>query len=314
MDLCLMIEGQMGVTWDQWVALARACEEHGIPALFRSDHYLNLGQDLDRGSHEAWGTLCGLAALTSTVRLGTMVTPTSFRHPSVLAKLVATADHISGGRIDVGIGAGWHEREHEAYGFPFLSTRERLDVFEEQLEILVGSWADGAFSFSGQHYRLENLDALPKPVQRPRPPVIFGGSGGPRSVRLAARFADEYNTAFTTPERVRELRAGLVEACERAGREPMPFSVMTTVIVGSDEAELRDHVRRVSAVAGTDPDRVLSDPPTAWVVGTVDRVVEQLTELGEAGASRVMCQHLAHDELDTVALIGDELRGRVAAV
>lgn len=178
MDLCLMIEGQEGVTWPHWVALARACEEHAIPALFRSDHYVNLdGRDPERGSLDAWGTINALAATTSTLRLGTLVSPATFRHPSLLAKLVVTADQISGGRIELGLGAGWHEHEHEAYGFPFPPTRVRMDILEEQLQVVLGNWTDGPFSFGGEHYKLRELDAQPKPVQRPRPPLIMRQRG-----------------------------------------------------------------------------------------------------------------------------------------
>src|SRR5579859_1452985 len=150
-----MIEGQEGVSWPQWRELAQACERHGVPALFRSDHYMNLDlQHPERGALDAWGTICALAAITSTLRLGTMVSPASFRHPSQLAKLVVTADHVSGGRVELGLGAGWHEREHEAHGFPVATARIRMDVLEEQLEIVLGSWGDERFSFEGQHYVL----------------------------------------------------------------------------------------------------------------------------------------------------------------
>jgi F420-dependent oxidoreductase-like protein len=284
MELCLMIEGQEGVTWPQWVALARACEQHGIPSLFRSDHYMNLdGQHPERGSLDAWGTLCGLAAETSTLRLGTMVSPATFRHPSMLAKIVTTADHISGGRIDLGLGAGWHEREHEAYGFPFASTKERMDVLEEQLQIVLGNWADEPFAFDGAHYTLRDLDARPKPVQRPHPPLIIGGSGGARSAALAARYADEYNT----------------------------FSIMTGVIVGRDDAELRERVGRLAAVIGQDPGELLSQAPPAWIIATLDEATERLLALRDAGVSRVMCQQLLHEDLDAVELLGSELAPRV---
>ncbi|MGZ4233703.1 MAG: TIGR03560 family F420-dependent LLM class oxidoreductase [Solirubrobacteraceae bacterium] len=313
MELCLMIEGQEGVTWPQWVALARACEQHGIPSLFRSDHYMNLdGQHPERGSLDAWGTLCGLAAETSTLRLGTMVSPATFRHPSMLAKIVTTADHISGGRIDLGLGAGWHEREHEAYGFPFASTKERMDVLEEQLEIVLGNWSDEPFTFEGAHYTLRELDAQPKPVQRPHPPVIMGGSGGARSAALAARFADEYNTPFATVDDVRARRAAVLAACEKAGREPLPFSIMTGVIVGRDDAELRERVGRLAAVIGQEPGELLSQPPPAWIIATLDEATERLLALRDAGVSRVMCQQLLHDDLDAVALLGSELAPRVA--
>ena len=315
MQLCLMIEGQEGVSWPQWVALAEACEKHGVPALFRSDHYLNLdGRHPERGSLDAWATLCGLAALTRTVRLGTLVSPATFRHPSNLAKLAISADHISEGRIEVGIGAGWHEREHAAYGFPFPSTSERIDVLEEQLQIVLGNWAEPRFSFRGRHYQLDGLEAQPKPVQRPHPPLIIGGNAGPRSAALAARYADEYNTAFPTPDDVRARRRRVVEACASAGREPIPFSVMTAVLAGSDASELRGRARRLldRIGAGVDVEGFLAEPPGGWLVGTVEQLTETLTELREAGVSRVMCQQLLHDDLDAVALLGERLAPLVA--
>jgi F420-dependent oxidoreductase-like protein len=313
MDLCLMIEGQEGVTWPEWVALARACEQHEIPALFRSDHYLNLdGQHPERGSLDAWATLTALAAVTSTVRLGTMVSPATFRHPSVLAKTVTTADHVSGGRVELGLGAGWHQREHEAFGFPFPPMHERMDILEEQLQVVLGNWSQEPFSFDGRHYTLRELDAQPKPIQRPHPPVIIGGTAGPRSAALAARYADEYNTTTPTPDDVRERKARVDQACERAGRAPIPVSVMTCVIVGADPGEVRDRVARVASRQGADARSLLTDPPHGWVVGTVEEAAEQLLALREAGVSRVMCQHLLHDDLDTVALLGEELAGRLA--
>jgi F420-dependent oxidoreductase-like protein len=317
-----MIEGQEGVTWPQWLDLAHACEEHAIPAMFRSDHYLNLdpdGRHPERGSLDAWGTLNALSAVTTTLRFGTMVSPATFRHPSVLAKLVVTADHVSGGRIELGLGAGWHEREHEAHGFPFPSTGVRIDILEEQLQIVFGNWGDEIFSFAGQHYTLRDLDAQPKPIQRPRPPLIMGGTGGPRSAALAARFADEYNTPFPTLDQIAERKGRIGEACERAGRPPIPFSVMTGVVLGADAAELRDRASRLAArnllsrVRGDDDaDAFLADPPAGWVVGTIDDAVQQLMALREAGVSRVMCQHLLHDDLEAVALLGDEVAPRLA--
>jgi F420-dependent oxidoreductase-like protein len=312
MELCLMIEGQEAVTWPQWEALARTCEEHGIPALFRSDHYLNLdGRHPERGSLDAWATVNALAAITSTLRLGTLVSPATFRHPSLLAKLVTTADQISRGRVELGIGAGWHEREHEAHGFPFPPTKTRMDILEEQLEVILGNWGDGPFSYSGAHYTLRDLDAQPKPVQRPRPPVIIGGSGGARSIALAARFADEYNTPFPTLDDVIARRDAVVAACERAGRDPIALSVMTGVLVGSDDAELRGRAARLAGDLGADADQFLASPPPGWVVGTVDTAAEQLASLRDAGVHRVMCQHLLHDDLEAVALLATELAPRV---
>jgi alkanesulfonate monooxygenase SsuD/methylene tetrahydromethanopterin reductase-like flavin-dependent oxidoreductase (luciferase family) len=310
MDLCLMIEGQNGVSWAQWLELARTCEDNGIPALFRSDHHL--GFDDHSGSLDAWGTITALSAVTSTLRLGTLVSPVTFRHPSALAKLATTADHVSGGRIDVGLGAGWHEREHAAFGFAFPPLRERMEMLAEQLEILHGHWAAGPFSFAGRHWTLEDLDAQPKPVQRPHPPVIMGGDAGPRAARLAARLADEYNTVYPTADVVRDRRAKIAAACEAAGREPIPFSVMTGVCVATSRDELRARARTLADRAGTppDPERLRAEQP-GWIVGTVDEAVEQLAGLRDVGAHRVMLQHLVHEDLDTVALIGTALAPRV---
>jgi len=308
MQLCLMIEGQEGVTWPQWLALAQACEQHGIPALFRSDHYLNLdGRHPEHGSLDAWGTVNALAAATSRVRLGTMVSPATFRHPSLLAKLVTTADQISGGRIELGLGAGWHEREHEAYGFPFPSTPVRMEVLEEQLQVVLGNWGEERFSFAGKHYTLRELDAQPKPLQRPHPPLIVGGVAGRRSAALAARFADEYNTVFPTLDDVVQRGARIAEACERAGRDPIPLSIMTCVIVGADATELRERVRRVGELRGHDPGALLAEPPPGWIVGTVEQAAEQFARLREARVSRVLCQHLLHDDLTAVELLGRQL-------
>jgi F420-dependent oxidoreductase-like protein len=308
MDLCLMIEGQEDVSWPQWVAAAQACEQHGIPALFRSDHYMNLdGQHPERTTLDAWATISALAAVTSSLRLGTLVSPATFRHPSMLAKAVTTADHVSDGRIELGLGAGWHEGEHEAYGFPFPPVGERVDILEEQLQVVLGNWGQGPFSFEGDHYKLRDLDAQPKPVQRPHPPLIMGGTGGPRSAALAARYADEYNTPFPTVPDIRERKGRIDAACERAGREPLPFSVMTGVLVGAELQELRDRAARLAAKIGGDGDQLLASPPGGWIVGTVDQAVEQLGVLRDAGVSRVMCQQLLHDDLDAIALLGDTI-------
>src|SRR5215207_6584948 len=190
--LCLMVEGQNGVTWDQWLALADAAERSGLEGLFRSDHYTSMGDE--PGALDAWATLAALAARTSRIRLGTMVSPVTFRHPSVLAKMVVTVDHVSGGRAELGLGAGWHEGEHRAYGFEFPPTPTRMERLAEQLELVTRSWTEDAVSFQGRHYRVQDLRALPKPVQRPRPTLLVGGGAGPKSLALAARFADEYNT------------------------------------------------------------------------------------------------------------------------
>ena len=281
-----MIEGQEDVTWEDWVALADACERSGVEALFRSDHYLSVSGEGQNGALDAWATINALAARTTKLRLGTMVSPTSFRHPSVLAKLVTTADHVSGGRIELGMGTGWSEVEHTAMGFPFLSMKERMDVLEEQLEIVHdGHWGEGGFSFKGAHYELNDLTAYPRPVQRPHPPLIMGGNAGPRAARLAARYADEYNTVMPSLDEIRERKANIDAACEKAGREPIPFSIMTTTVIGGDR----------------------SDHPDTWIAGTVEQVKERFAELEEAGVSRVFLQHLEHRNIEMVEVIGAEL-------
>jgi F420-dependent oxidoreductase-like protein len=310
MELTLMIEGQEGVTWEQWLALANACEQHGIGTLFRSDHYMDLdGKHPERGSLDAWGTVCALAAATSKLRLGTMVSPATFRHPSELAKLVTTADDVSNGRVELGLGAGWNLAEHSAYGFEFYDTKTRMDLLEEQLQIVLGSWASTAeepFSFTGEHYTLAELNAQPKPVQKPHPPLIMGGQAGPRAARLAAAHADEYNFTYVGPDEARERGARIHAACERAGREPLPLSVMTTVIVGSDEADFRARAARVAARQDVEVDELLAGAG-GWITGTVEQAAEQLQALAEVGISRVMCQHLAHEDLEFVELLGREL-------
>ncbi len=309
-----MIEGQEDVTWEDWLALAAACEEHGVGTMFRSDHYLSVDDRRERGSLDAWGTITALGAVTEKLRLGTMVSPATFRHPAVLAKAAVTADHVSGGRVEVGIGAGWWEREHELYGFELPEIGPRMDALEEQMQVVRGHWEDGPFSFEGRHYRAQELDALPKPVQRPLP-LILGGRGGPRSLRMAARYADEYNTVMATAEEVAEIRAGLDRACEAEGRDPatLPLSLMTGWLVGADRDELLDRASRLSRWKGGDGDgeAFLAGLRESAIRGTVEEALEQLRQLNEAGLTRIMGQHLLHRDLDAVALMGREIAPRV---
>jgi F420-dependent oxidoreductase-like protein len=313
MKICLMIEGQEGVSWDQWLAIARACEDSGLEGLFRSDHYLSVMGHTERGSLDAWSTLAGLAAVTKTIRLGTLVSPASFRHPSVVAKSATTVDHISNGRVELGLGAGWLAAEHSAYGFPFHDTRTRVDVFAEQLEIVHRSWGAEPFDFSGNHYRVEGLNALPKPLQDPHPNLIVGGSGGRRSVELAARWADEYNTVHPNPQECVDRRASVDRACERAGREPITFSVMTGCVAGSSEAELHRRAEAVLNGGGSSgsPRAWLESVADEWVVGTVDQVVDRLRGLERLGVQRVMLQHLAHGDTEMITLLGEEVAAAV---
>jgi alkanesulfonate monooxygenase SsuD/methylene tetrahydromethanopterin reductase-like flavin-dependent oxidoreductase (luciferase family) len=297
MRVALMIEGQEEVSWEQWLALAHACEEARIEALFRSDHYESVFGFEERAALDAWSTLAALAAATERVRLGTLVSPVTFRHAGELAKVVATVDNISGGRVELGLGAGWNESEHEHFGFPFPDLSERMDELERQLEHVTRQWAERP----------------PKPVQQPRPPLILGGHARPRGVRLAARYADEYNSAFATPAECAGRRARVVAACEEAGREPIPFSLMTVCVVGRDPDEVVERIRRQSAVTGRDEDPVAALAQENKLIGTVDEVVARLHAYADAGVERVYLQHLDHTDLEMVRLIGSEIVTSVAA-
>jgi F420-dependent oxidoreductase-like protein len=311
MEVCLMIEGQEDVSWEDWKAIAAACEEHGVGTLFRSDHYLSVDDRRERGSLDAWTTIAALAAITERLRLGTLVSPATFRHPAVLAKSVVTADHVSGGRVELGIGAGWWEREHEAYGIDLPAVGPRMDALEEQMELIRRYWEEGPFNYEGRHYRARNLDALPKPMRQPRLPLILGGKGGPRSLRLAVALADEYNTVMSTAEEIADVRGRLDQACEAADRDPasLPLSMMTGWLVGADRGELLDRASRLSRWKGQgdDGEAFLAAIRESTIVGTVPEAVEQLRELERAGLARIMGQHLLHRDLDAIALMGREL-------
>jgi F420-dependent oxidoreductase-like protein len=305
-----MIEGQEGVTWDDWVRLARLAEEHGLEGLFRSDHYTAIIR-ADADAYDAWATLAGLAAVTERIRLGTMVSPATFRHPSVLARMAATVDHISGGRVEVGMGSGWYEREHHAHGFTFPSGKKRFELFAEQVEIVVRSWTEERFDHDGPAYTLRNQQALPPPVQQPHPPLVLGGSVKSRFAALAARHATEVNTLGAPNDELRARKATLDRACADAGRDPatLAFSVMTACFVGETRADVLDRVGRFVAVRGdeTDPEALVAERRDRWLVGTVDEVVARIDGLRELGVTRVLLQHLNHDDDEMVALAGARL-------
>lgn len=316
MRVCLFIEGQENVTWEQWLALAKACEEHGFEALFRSDHYLSFGHPAEWGTLDAWSTISALASQTERIHLGTLVSPVTFRHPSELAKAVVTADHASGGRIELGMGTGWNDAEHRAYGFPFPPMAQRREMFEEQVEIVHRLWDQGEVTFRGKHYRLEGVHSLPKPFQQPHPNLIIGGEAGPRSAALAARWADEYNLNFVPPEFCREARPRLSAACQAIGRDPASLltSLANTTLVGSDRAELEARASRLMERRGQGGDvgAFIEDLGKDRIVGTTDQVIERLEEFAQAGVERVMMQHLLHDDLEAVELIGHEIIPAVA--
>jgi alkanesulfonate monooxygenase SsuD/methylene tetrahydromethanopterin reductase-like flavin-dependent oxidoreductase (luciferase family) len=282
MDVCLMVEGQEGVTWGQWLALALAAESAGLEGLFRSDHYRSIVRGDPAGSLDAWATLAALAARTERIRLGTMVSPVTFRPASVLAKNAVTVDHVSGGRVELGIGAGWYEAEHESYGFPFGTPRGRLDELDRQLAEITRQWTEAD-------------DVWPRPVQEPRPRIIVGGRAKPRTVAAAIRFADEYNTVFPTVDEARERAAIVGDAARDAGREPLRFSMMIGCVVGHDASEVAERVAAWRRLTG-------EDPP---ICGTVDEVVSRLRDYEAVGVGRAMLQHLPHEDVAMVSVLGE---------
>ena len=307
MRVCLMVEGQEDVTWQQWLSLALASEEAGLDGFFRSDHYMSFSKPGERMALDAWTTIAGLAAATERIGLGTLVSPATFRHPSALAKMVVTADLISDGRVELGLGAGWNEAEHRAYGFPFPPTNVRMEMFAEQAEIIHRSWNDETFDFAGKHYTIERLTAQPKPGRPPHPNFIVGGQAGARSLAVAARWADEYNTIFVAPLEAAQRRRRLDEAWERARRdEPPVFSLMTGCMVGDDHADLyrRVAVHMERNGQSGDPAAFVEGLPDTMIVGTLDEAAERLESYEQAGVERVMMQMQMHDDIEMIPLLG----------
>jgi F420-dependent oxidoreductase-like protein len=309
MELRIFTEPQQGADYGRLLAVARASEQLGFDAFFRSDHYRNMGDgDGLPGSTDAWLTLAGLALQTSRIRLGTLMSPTTFRYPGPLAISVAQVDEMSGGRVELGIGAGWFEAEHTAYGIPFPPTAERFDRLEEQLAIITGLWdtpAGQRFSFAGKFYPVTDSPALPKPVQQPHPPVLIGGRGPRRTPQLTARYADEYNVPFVNVEQTGAAFGRIREACQAAGRDPgsLVYSAAQTVCCGRDEAEL---ARRAAAI-GWD----LATQRADGLVGTPDEVVDRIGTFAELGATRMYLQVLDLHDLDHLELIASEVMPQV---
>jgi F420-dependent oxidoreductase-like protein len=297
------VEGQEGITWAEFLALARRVEALGFGTLYRSDHYATIVRGSECEAHDAWTSLAAVAAVTEQLRLGTMVTPVTFRHPSVLARIAATVDHISGGRIEVGLGAGWYEREHAMHGLAFPDLRTRFELLEEQVEILVRAWTEERFDFDGAHYTLRDCSARPKPLQRPHPPLVLAGAAKPRSAALAARWAQEYNTAFATADECRDRRLALDEACRGAARAPetLPLSLLTRCVVGRDRGDVEERLTRVLAIQRADA------PGDSWLVGTAEEVAAQIEALRRAGVAHVILHQLDHRDLDLFEVIAEQL-------
>jgi F420-dependent oxidoreductase-like protein len=305
-ELRIFTEPQMGATYDDLLAVARRTEETGFDAFFRSDHYLTMGGDGLPGPTDAWVTLAGLARVTSRIRLGTLMTAATFRLPGPLAISVANVDQMSGGRVELGIGAGWFEQEHTRYGIPFPGTGERFDRFEEQLAIITGLWAtDGGFTFEGTHYQVTDSPGLPKPVQA-KPPVLIGGVGKKRTPELAARYADEFNVPFVDEATTKTQFARVREACEQQGRDPqtMRWSNALVLCVGADEAEID---RRAAAIG-----REKAELRENGLAGTPAEVVEKIGRYAALGAERIYLQVLDLADLDHLRLVAREVMPHVA--
>jgi F420-dependent oxidoreductase-like protein len=308
MLLRVFTEPQQGATYDGLLRVAQSAEDLGFDAFFRSDHYLAMGTDGMPGPTDAWTTLAGIARETKRVRLGTLVSSVTFRYPGTLAITVAQVDQMSGGRVELGLGAGWYEAEHRAYGMRFPEVQERFDRLEEALEIVTGLWSTPVgetYSHAGAHYPVSDSPALPKPVQQPRPPIVIGGGGRRRTPELTARYADEFNRGFVTVEETAEQFARVRAACDAIERSPdsLVYSVAQTVCCGVDDAEVR---RRAEAI-GSDPDELRK----TGLAGTPDELVDKIGRFAEIGAERVYLQTLDLDDLDQLELIATRVLPQV---
>ncbi len=298
MDFRIFVEPQQGASYADQLAVAQAAESAGYSAFFRSDHYVAMSGDGLPGPTDSWVTLAGLARETTSIRLGTMVTSATFRHPGPLAISVAQVDEMSGGRVEFGIGAGWFEAEHKAYAIPFPPLGERFDRLTEQLEIITGLWTTETgqtFDYDGAHYSVADSPALPKPVQSPHPPIIIGGGGAKRTPALAARFAAEFNIPFVPLDTLSTQFARVADAVEAAGRpaDSIVYSAAFVVCAGRDDEEI---ARRAAAI-GREVDELRSNSPA---VGTPDEIVDKLGPFVEAGVQRVYLQLLDMSDLDHV--------------
>ncbi|CAN3126714.1 Luciferase family protein [Mycobacterium sp. smrl_JER01] len=308
-DFRIFVEPQQGASYADQLAVARTAEAAGYSAFFRSDHYVAMAGDGLPGPTDSWVTLGGIARETSTIRLGTMVTSATFRYPGPLAISVAQVDEMSGGRVEFGIGAGWFEAEHQAYAIPFPPLGERFDRLTEQLEILTGLWGTPAgetFDYAGKHYVITDSPALPKPTQRPHPPIIIGGGGAKRTPALAARFADEFNIPFVPLETLTEQYRRVAAAVEKAGRaqDSLIYSAAFVLCVGRDD----DEVARRAAAIGREVDELGSNSP---VTGTPDEVADKLGPFLEAGVQRIYLQVLDMSDLEHVQFFAEQVIPRI---
>jgi F420-dependent oxidoreductase-like protein len=322
MRFALQIEPQQGLSYGDHVAIAKQAEANGFETLYRSDHYTSFPGPAGMPTTDAWAVLAGLARDTERIGLGTLVSPVTFRHPGNLAKVVTTVDEMSGGRIEVGLGAGWNELEHRQLGLPFPPIRERADLLEDQLAILHGLWGEpDGWSFEGHAVSIADANFKPKPVDVPgrprtpiggaRPRILVGGEGSPRSFRLAARYADEFNLSSASgPDKVRAVYADLDAACRAIGRDPATLtrSAMVGVLIGRDDGEYQERMRAMTRALGVDPDADwLEEREQRWITGTPEHARETVSRLEAAGVERIMLQDFLPWDLDMIDVMGEVL-------
>jgi F420-dependent oxidoreductase-like protein len=318
----LMIEPQQGLTYAEQLAIARRAEAAGFESLFRSDHYQSFPGPSGGPTTDAWAVLAGLARETSTIGLGTLVSPVTFRYAGNLAKVVTTVDEMSGGRIEFGLGAGWNDEEHLQLGLPFPDIGERADMLEEHFAVLRGLWGEpDGWSFQGKHVTIEDASFHPKPIARPgrpigpngaaRPRLLAGGDGSPRSMRIAARYADEFNLSSSSPDKAREKFAALTAACEAIGRDPATIarSTMAGVLIGRDEAEVERRKADLLAAFGDDAggEDWFDAREPRWILGTPDQARAMVDRFAEAGAERLMLQDFIPRDLEMIDLMAEAL-------
>jgi alkanesulfonate monooxygenase SsuD/methylene tetrahydromethanopterin reductase-like flavin-dependent oxidoreductase (luciferase family) len=325
MRFALMLEPQQGLSYGDHVAIAKRCEANGIETLLRSDHYQSFPGPAGMPTTDAWTVVAGLARDTDRLGLGVLVSPVTYRRPGSLAKVVTTVDEMSGGRIEVGVGAGWHEIEHRQLGLPFPPIDERADMLEDQLAVLHGLWGEPVgWSYDGHQVTIRDAQFHPKPVDVPgrprtpiggaRPRILVGGSGSPRSYRLAARYADEFNLSSSGPDRAREAFAAVDAACAAIGRDPSTLarSTMAGVLIGRTEAEMAERTRAAVRAFGTEDDGTwLEERLERWITGTPDQARDAVRRYADAGVERIMLQDFLPWDLDMIDVIGEALIGRV---
>jgi F420-dependent oxidoreductase-like protein len=318
MKLGVMIEAQQGLTWERWRRIMGRVEELGFESLWRSDHFMPLAGD-QADALETWVALTLTAAETSRLTFGPLVCSMTFRHPALLARMAAQVDQLSGGRLVLGVGAGWHELEHRTFGLPFPPVKERMDRLEEGIEVLLRLMADGEASFDGRYYQLDRAVMLPKPAQRPRVPLLIGGGGERRTLRIVARYADEWNIPNQTPAAYRQKRAVLAEHCAAAGRDPEEIarSMMVAFVTGADTGAIEAHATALQRVLPRLRSVAAAEVPATvrangWIAGTPDELIGQIRALEAAGVQRIMLQHHDQANFDVLDLIAREVLPAVA--